>query len=168
MCPCIPRILKKIEVVSFFLFCFSDRNAYDVTLFFFKCVLHSFEISMKFCVDWYTIWCILKMVKKIATSKLVLTSDTNWVTFWHLLMTWRQIKQTSDKNWRQIIIIILYTGENGRLTRSVTDAVLHSALTNPLYALFSFKSRFQRRKKQTLELKWDQMGARQRWDKKNK
>ena len=31
-----------------------------------------------------------------------------------------------------------------------------------------FKSRFQRRKKQTLELKWDQMRARQRWDKKNK
>ena len=123
---------------------------------------------MKFCVDWYTIWCILKMVKKIASSKLVLTSDSNWVTFWHLLMTWRQIKETSDKNWRQIIIIILYTGENGRLTRSVTDAVLQAALTNPLYAWIVFKSRFQRRKKQTLELKWDQMRARQRWDKKIK
>ena len=79
-------------------------------------------------------------------------------------MTWRQIKQTWDKNWRQIIIIILYTGENGRLTRSVTDAVLQAALTNPLYAWIVFKSRFQRRKKQTLELKWDEMGVRQRWD----
>ena len=32
--PYIPRILKKIEVVSFFLFCFSVCNAYDVTCFF--------------------------------------------------------------------------------------------------------------------------------------
>jgi len=29
------------------------------------------------------------------------------------------------------IIIILYTGENGRLTRSVTDAVLHGPGTKP-------------------------------------
>ena len=34
LCPYIPRILKKIEVVFFLIF-FFDRNAYDVTCFFF-------------------------------------------------------------------------------------------------------------------------------------
>ena len=34
LCPCIPRILKKIEVVSFLFILFSECNAYDVTFFF--------------------------------------------------------------------------------------------------------------------------------------
>ena len=41
LCPCIPRILKKIEVVSFFFIVFSECNAYDVTLFFFYYALPS-------------------------------------------------------------------------------------------------------------------------------
>jgi len=73
LCPYIPRILKKIEVVFFLIF-FFDRNAYDVTCFFFYALpyhvhwLVDFKVPTGSCDNAHMMSCAFVDFNKVRTG----------------------------------------------------------------------------------------------------